>query len=377
MKVPLFDLDIGEEEERAVIEVLRSKWLSTGPRTAAFEEAFARALGVPHAVAVASGTAALHLAMVAIGCIKPGDEVIVPSLTFVATANAARYLGAIPVFVDISGLHDLNIDPDAIEVAITPRTKAIVVMHYAGFPCDMTRIINLAHRRGLKVIEDACHGILSDYTGRKLGTIGDAGCFSFFSNKNMTTAEGGMVVTSNAEIARQVRLLRSHAMTSVSYDRARGHAASYDVLGLGYNYRMDDLRAALGLVQLNKLPQDVARRAHLRELYEESLATIDKVLVPFAGASNEMRSNYIMPIIIKDADAERRDGVRAMLADSGIQTSLHYPAMHRLSTFADRPVSLPRTERVADSLITLPLFKTMTEDQLAHVVDRLRKAVAA
>jgi bacteriocin-like protein len=377
MKVPLFDIDLGEEEETAVLEVLRSKWLSTGPRTAAFEKAFAAALGVPHAVAVANGTAALHLAMLALGGIGPGDEVIVPSLTFAATANAARYVGATAVFADIRGGDSLNIDPDAIEAAITPRTRAICVMHYAGFPCDMGRIMAIAERHGLKVVEDACHGLLSEYAGRKLGTIGHVGCFSFFSNKNMTTAEGGMLVTGDPEIAARSRLLRSHGMTTMSYDRARGHATSYDVVELGYNYRLDDIRSAIGLVQLAKMSDDIERRARLRQAYERALSAIPEIAVPFAGTSNEMRSNYIMAIRLKGADAARRDAVRSALADYGIQTSMHYPPLHRLKTFANGAVALHETERAGAELITMPFFKTMSEDQLAHVIGGLRAAIAA
>jgi dTDP-4-amino-4,6-dideoxygalactose transaminase len=377
MKVPLFDIDFGEAEEHAVLEVLRSKWLSAGPRTVQFEEAFADALGAPHAVAVANGTAALHLAMLALGGIGPGDEVIVPSLTFAATANAARYLGATAVFADICGEDDLNIDPDAIETAITPRTKAIVTMHYAGFPCQMGRIMEIADRHGLKVVEDACHGLLSEHAGQKLGTIGHVGCFSFFANKNMTTAEGGMVVSADPEIAARVRRLRSHGMTSLSYDRARGHATGYDIHELGYNYRIDDIRSAIGLVQLAKMPDDIRRRGRLRQAYRQALADIPEVAVPFGDGSNEMRSNYIMAIRLKNADATRRDNVRAALAQQGVQTSMHYPPLHRLATFSDTTAVLPKTERVGASLITLPFFKTMSEDQLAYVIDSLKKAMAA
>jgi dTDP-4-amino-4,6-dideoxygalactose transaminase len=376
MNVPLFDLDIGPEEEAALLEALRSKWISAGPRVADFEDRFAAALGCPHAVAVANGTAALHLAMLACG-VAPGDEVIVPSLTFVATANAARYVGAKPIFADIQGGHDLTIDPAAIEAAITPRTRAIAVMHYAGFPCDMGRITALAERHRLVVIEDACHALFSEHGGRKLGTIGHAGCFSFFSNKNMTTAEGGMVVTADAEIARRVRLLRSHGMTSLSYDRARGHAASYDVVEVGYNYRMDDLRAALGTVQLAKMADDIERRRRLRAAYERALAPLQEaVIVPFAGGSNEPRANHIMPIVLRDADRARRDAVRIRLQEKGVQTSVHYPPAHRFRTYAEEGFSLPVTERVADALITLPFFKTMNDAQLDHVVASLHAALA-
>jgi dTDP-4-amino-4,6-dideoxygalactose transaminase len=375
MKVPLFDVDLGQEEETAVLETLRSKWISTGPRAAAFEEAFAQAVGAEHAIAVSNGTAALHLAM--IGCnIQPGDEVIVPSLTFVATANAARYVGAKVVFADVRSEQDLTIDPNAVEQRITSRTKAIIVMHYAGFPCDMTSIMGLADSHGISVIEDACHGLLSTFNGRALGTIGRAGCFSFFPNKNMTTAEGGMVVTNDAELARRVRLLRSHAMTTVSYDRARGHAASYDVTDLGYNYRLDDLRAALGIVQLSKMPQDLALRAQLRAAYEHMLSELGEVVVPFSGNSNESRSNHIMPIVLRTSDRIQRDKVRHELQERGVQTSVHYPPAHQLSTFSETSCSLPVTERLGNSLITLPLFKLMTKEQLTYVVDALKAVLS-
>jgi dTDP-4-amino-4,6-dideoxygalactose transaminase len=371
MKVPLFEVDLGQEEEAALLQTLRSKWISTGPRSEAFEQAFAKAVGAQHAIAVSNGTAALHLAM--IGCnIAPGDEVIVPSLTFVATANAVRYVGAKVVFADVRSEQDLTIDPQALEQLITPRTKAIVVMHYAGFPCEMASIMDFADRNGISVIEDACHGLLSTINGRALGTIGRAGCFSFFPNKNMTTAEGGMVVTNDAEFARRVRLLRSHAMTAVSYDRARGHAASYDVVDLGYNYRLDDLRAALGIVQLSKMPEDLLLRARLRAAYEQMLRDLDEVVIPFSGGSNESRSNHIMPIVLRSSDRTHRDKLRTALQERGVQTSVHYPPAHQLSTFSGTSCSLPVTERLGNSLITLPLFKSMTREQLSYVVESLK-----
>ena len=237
-KIPLFDLNFGIEEENAVIETLRSKWISTGPRTVEFENKFAEMLNVGHAVALTSCTVSLHLAMKLVE-VGEGDEVICPSLTFVATANAIRYVNATPVFADIRSNEDLTIDPDDIERKITSKTKAIIVMHYGGFACDMDRIIDIAKKYNLKVIEDACHGPLSEYHGKKLGTIGDIGCFSFFSNKNISTGEGGMLITNNDEYYERAKLLRSHGMTSLSYERSKGHSTTYNVVELGYNYRMD------------------------------------------------------------------------------------------------------------------------------------------
>jgi len=212
IEIPLFDLNFDQKEEQAVIEVLRSKWISTGPKCQQLEEKFAEMLNIDHALTLANCTCALHLAMI-LSDIGPGDEVIVPSLTFAASVNCIRYVNASPVFCDIKGTDDLNIDPDQIEKLITPKTKAIIVVHFAGFPCDMERIMTLAKTHNLKVIEDACHAPLSEYKGQKLGTIGDIGCFSFFSNKNLSTGEGGMLVTNDETIYKKAKLIRSHGMT--------------------------------------------------------------------------------------------------------------------------------------------------------------------
>lgn len=239
--IPLFDLNFGEEEEQAVLETLKSKWISMGPKCTQLEKKFAELFQIKYACAVTNCTAALHLACLALG-IGEGDQVICPSLSFAATVNCIRYVGAIPVFADIYGNHNLCINADEIESLITGRTKAIIAMHYAGFPCDMNKIMEIARKYNLYVIEDACHGPLSVYNDRKLGTIGDVGCFSFFSNKNISTGEGGMIVTNHEELYHKFKLMRSHGMTTMSYQRASGHATSYDVVDLGYNYRIDDIR---------------------------------------------------------------------------------------------------------------------------------------
>ena len=280
--IPLFDLNFDEAEEQSVLEVLRSKWISTGPKTLELENLFAQMLGARHALTMANCTVALHLAMLIVG-IQKGDEVICPSLTFVATANAIRYVGAIPIFADIVGNDNLNIDPEDINRKITPRTKAIVVMHYGGFACNMDQIMDIAKKHNLKGIEDACHGPLSEYKGKKLGTIGDVGCFSFFSNKNISTGEGGMLVTNDTNYFERAKLLRSHGMTTLSYERAKGHSTTYDVVELGYNYRMDDIRAAIGIVQLAKLKDDLLKRVEVRKNYEEMLKSLNKIVLPFMG----------------------------------------------------------------------------------------------
>ena len=270
LRIPLSDLDYGPEEENAALDVIRRRWLTMGSVTQEFERVFSDFIGVKHALAVSNGTQALHLACLALG-IGPGDEVVVPSLTFVATANAVLYANAEVRFADIIGTFDLNISPDDIERQITPRTKAIVVVHYGGYPCRMPEIMAIARRHGLAVIEDAAHAPGACLEGRALGTWGDVGCFSFFSNKNLATGEGGMLVTNREEIAEKARVLRSHGMTTLTWDRHRGHAYTYDVVALGYNYRIDEIRSALGLVQLQKLPENNARRKHLTDLYRKGL----------------------------------------------------------------------------------------------------------
>ena len=369
-KIPLFDLNFDGEEEKAVTEVIRSTWISSGPRTKALEEKFATMLEAEQAVALTNCTVSLHLAMHLIG-IQPGDEVICPSLTFVATCNAIRYVNAVPVFADVKSTSDLTMDPADIEGKITPRTRAIVVMHFGGFPCNMDRIMELADRYKLKVIEDACHGPLSEYKGKKLGTIADIGCFSFFSNKNISTGEGGMLLTNNTAYAERARLLRSHGMTSMSYERSKGHSTSYDVVDLGFNYRMDDIRASIGLVQLDKLQADINKRAEIRKLYLERLKNFDGITIPFAQ-SDAIVSNYIFTIVLKDSTVDKRDEVRGKLAEAGIQTSVHYPAVHRFSIFREFSCSLPLTEYVSDNLITLPMYSRLSEDDIEYIVSNLK-----
>jgi dTDP-4-amino-4,6-dideoxygalactose transaminase len=372
-KILLFDLNFDQAEEDAVVETVRSKWISTGPKNAEFERRFAEMAGVKHAVALSNCTVALHMALL-LNDIGPGDEVICPSLTFVATANAIRYVNAIPVFADIRSMNDLTIDPDDIERKITPRTKALMVMHYGGFACDMNRIMALAKKHNLKVIEDACHGPAAEYEGKKLGTFGQTGCFSFFSNKNISTGEGGMIITNSNTLHEKAKLLRSHGMTSLSYDRAKGHSTEYDVVELGYNYRMDDIRASIGIVQLDKLQKDLEIRTGLRSLYEKKLLGADEISVPFRNYKY-FSSNYIFPIVLKDSTVERRNQVREFLAASGIQTSVHYPAVHRFSIYREFTTSLPNTEYVADNLITLPMFSRLTSEQVEYICESLIKAV--
>jgi len=370
-KIPLFDLNFDEQEEKAVLEVLRSKWISTGPKTAEFEKKFADMLSVNHAVALANCTVALHLALKLIG-IKAGDEVICPSLTFVATVNAIRYMDAIPVFADVKSYEDLTIDPIDIESKINSNTKAIIVMHHGGFSCDMDAIMAIAKKNNLKVIEDACHAPLSEYKGKKLGTIGDISCFSFFSNKNISTGEGGMLATNNKEYYDRTKLLRSHGMTSMSYERAKGHSTEYDVVEFGYNYRMDDIRSAIGVVQLEKIQNDLNKRAEIRRAYLDELKDIKGIIIPFKDIT-DFSSNYIFPIVLENSTYVKRNEIRSKLAEVGIQTSVHYPAVHRFSTYKDFYSELNKTDYLADNSITLPMYSKLTIEEIKYIAQELAK----
>jgi dTDP-4-amino-4,6-dideoxygalactose transaminase len=244
-------------------------------------------------------------------------------------------------------------------------------MHFAGFPCDMKKIMEIAQKYNLKVIEDACHGPLSEYNGKKLGTIGDVGCFSFFSNKNISTGEGGMIVTNDELLAKRIKLLRSHGMTTMSYQRATGHATSYDIEEIGYNFRMDDIRASIGIVQLKKLKNDLVKRINVRERYIENLSRIDGVLIPFQNHTDFV-SNYIMPIVLTNSSKEKRDFIRDYLHSLGIQTSIHYPAIHRFSAYDQYKTVLPLTEYVTDNEFTLPMYADLSLDDILCIVNALK-----
>ena len=372
-KIPLFDLNFDEKEEQAVLETIQSKWISTGPKTAAFESKFAEMLYVDHAVALSNCTVSLHIALKLTG-VEPGDEVICPSLTFVATVNSIRYVDAIPVFADVTSYENPTVAPEDIKQKITSKTKAIVVMHYGGFACDMDSIMQIARSKGIKVIEDACHGPLSEYKAKKLGAIGDIGCFSFFSNKNISTGEGGMLITNNDEYAKRAKLLRSHGMTTMSYERAKGHSTVYDVIELGYNYRMDDIRSSIGLIQLNKIEADLKKRAEIRKMYIDQLKDNMDIIIPFKEYT-EFSSNYIFPIVLKYSNAEKRDKIRDDLAQASIQTSVHYPAVHHFSIYKIYYKKLPVTDYLADNLITLPMYSKLTKEEVSYICNTLNSCL--
>jgi dTDP-4-amino-4,6-dideoxygalactose transaminase len=373
LRIPLSDLDYGEEEEAAVMDVLRSRWLTMGEVTQAFEKEFAAMLGVKYAFGVSNGTHALHLACLALG-IGAGDEVIVPSLTFVATANAVLYTGAEVRFADVIGPEDLTISPESIEGQITPHTKAILVMHYGGYPCHMSEIMQIAHAHNLLVIEDAAHAPGATLEGHSLGAWGDAGCFSFFSNKNLAVGEGGMVVTDREDVAEKIRFLRSHGMTTLTLDRHKGHAYTYDVVALGNNFRIDEIHSALGLVQLRKLQVNNARRRAITRLYRQGLGKpgFEGLQIPFDMQFGQP-SCHIFPVLIP-AGVNRQVFMEAM-RNQGVQTSIHYPPIHSFKYYSQLypGISLPVTEHVAAREVTLPLYPKMGDEDVEFVISAVKE----
>lgn len=362
LRVPFFDLDYDECEERAILDVLQSKWISMGPRTEEFEKRFAQALGAKHAVAVSNCTAALHLSMILLG-VGPGDEVIVPSLTFVATAACVRMVGAKPVFADVSSLDDWRISPRDIEDKITPRTKAIIPMHYGGEGADIKKIMEIARENELFVVEDACHAPLGEIEGGKLGTFGELGCFSFYSNKNLSTGEGGMLVTDNDEHAERARLLRAHGMTTSARQRHEGQEF-YEVLEHGFNYRMDDLRSCLGLVQLKKLPERIKRRHEIASRYRNQLSNQKGLRLP----ENERKPSSVhhLFVVLLDEGIDRA-GFRSHMRKLGVDTSMHYPPVHMFKGFHEEGISLPVTENVGKHSVSLPIFNQISNEQIDYV----------
>lgn len=364
-QLPLSAPSFGEEEAEAVADVVRSGWLTMGPRTAKFEGLFAEYVGSGNAVMASSCTAALHLAFAALD-LGPGDEVIVPSLTFVATANAVAYTGATPIFADITSAESPLIDPEAVRALIGPRTRAICAVHYAGYVADMVALRALCDRHGLALVEDAAHSPGARSPEGPAGSLGDISCFSFFSNKNLVTGEGGMATSDDERLVARMRLLRAHGMTATSWDRERGHASGYDVVERGYNYRPSELKAALGLVQLGKLPWMLDRRRELVARYRRGLADVPEVgFIPFSAELDELSSCHILPLVTPSAEA--RDEVRAAAADAGVQTSVHYQPVHGFKIFQPQ-APLPVTEDYARREVTLPLYPAMDDSDVNRVL---------
>ena len=376
-RVPLSDVLVDEDVLAAAREALESGWWSMGPRVQAVEAQFSELTGSPHAFAVANGTTALHLALLALDC-GPGDEVVLPALNFVAAANSIVRVGATPVFCDVIGPTDLNLDPEDLERAIGPRTKAMIVLHYGGYACDLDSTLEVAERHGVAVVEDAAHAPGATLRGQALGTFGAIGCFSFFSNKNVPVGEGGMVVTADDALATRLGLLRSHGMTTLTWQRHSGHASTYDVLEPGFNYRMDEIRAALAMVQLARLPDANAARARHALRYRELLDGRDGLSLPFKGVSDRGESSHHLAVVLVPPGVSR-DGVRGQLQEERIQTSVHYPPIHRFTAYAEVGASrsLPMTDEVASRIVTLPLYPHMSAGDIDLVSDALVTAVRA
>jgi dTDP-4-amino-4,6-dideoxygalactose transaminase len=372
IRFPVADAELGEPEVEAVSQVLRSRWLSAGALCDRFEEEFSGLCGGATVLATTNCTAALHMACLALD-VRPGDEVLVPTLSFVATANAARLAGAVPVFVDCLGEYDFNIDPADLERRIGPRTAAIAVVHYGGYACAMDEVLRIAGRHGLPVVEDCAHAPGGTHGGMPLGTLGDVGCFSFFGNKNITTGEGGAMVTRRPELAERLRLLRSHGMTTPAWDRHRGHAASYDVLVPGLNYRFDEMRAAIGLCQLRRLADNNARRGRAVRVYREALAGIEGLVVPFADRDES--SFHLFPVVLP-AESDRA-AVMARLRAEGIGTSVHYPPSHLFTAYRGTSPPLPRAEALAPRILTLPLYAALSGDDVGFIAGCLKAALGA
>ncbi|HEY0516471.1 MAG TPA: DegT/DnrJ/EryC1/StrS aminotransferase family protein [Solirubrobacteraceae bacterium] len=372
-ELPLFDLRLAPQDLEAVAETLRSGWLTMGPKTAAFEQAFAEHLGCKHAIALSSCTAALHLAYLAAG-VGPGDEVIVPSFTFAATAAAVVYCGGTPVFADIVSREQPSLDPDDVARKITPRTKAVCVVHYAGYAAAAERLKELCDERGVALIEDVAHAPSAELGGRKLGTFGLAGAFSFFSNKVFSVGEGGLLCTDDDEVAASVRSHRSHTMTSGTWDRHSGRTDTYDVVGLGFNYRLDEPRSALLLSRLGRLEQEIDTRRALTRRYRSMLKQIEGIIVPFRDEDIPGSSCYVIPIMLEQDG--RQAEVSSMLRERGIQTSIFYPSLHLFSAYRDRwPASLPHTELASRTELTLPFYPHMSHEDQDRVVTALAEVV--
>ena len=390
-RISLCDLEFGPEETAAANRVLANQWLSMGPETQGFEAEFASHLEVKHAIAVANGTVALHLAFLASG-VGPGDGVIQPAVNFVASANMTKAVGASPLFGDIASLAEPILSPEGVEEVIArtarkltaPKPKAVVLIHYGGYLRHAVEWKELCQRHGLLLIEDACHAVGAQSDSGSAGAIGDIGCFSFFSNKNIATGEGGMITTNRDDLAAKIRHLRSHGMTSLTWDRHRGHAATYEVVAHGYNARMDDLRAAIGREQLRKLPRINQRRRELVQLYWEKLAPLEQAGWTLAyrqlfqqqtaakSFGDELSTScHLMTAVAPDP--ETRWACAEALGKAGIQTSLHYPFIPGFSVFKDVPewVPLDKSRAFCQRVLTLPLCPRLTTENVEEIAQRI------
>ena len=363
-----------EDDIQAVVEVLRSDWITTGPAVGAFEKAVAGFVGAEYGTAVSSGTAALHTAMYAIG-IRTGDEVIVPTMTFAATANAVVFQGATPVFCDVDA-DTLLIDPDLVKTKINPRTKAIIAVDYAGQPCDYDRLREVTDKNNLVLVADACHSIGATYKGRQVGKLADLTVFSFHPVKHITTGEGGMVVTDNPDYCQRMTIFRNHGITIDHRQRAERGSWFYRMVDLGYNYRITDFQCALGISQLKKLPGWIKRRQEIASRYDRAFNGLGPI-EPLAVTSNVSHVYHLYVIKLRDIE---RDKVFSSLRAAGIGTNVHYIPVHLhpfyRERFGTKEGMCPAAEAVYEQILSLPMFPTLTNEDVDTVISAVKESVS-
>jgi perosamine synthetase len=374
--IPFHRVPVGDEEARAVAEVIRSGWMTMGPKTFEFEQEFAKYVGASHAIAVSTGTAALHLALEASG-IRSGDEVLLPTTTFTATAEAVIYLGARPVLVDIDPV-TMNFDPEDAALRITPRTKALIPVHLGGQPCNLDEIQQLARANDLRVIEDAAHALPSDYRGKRIGQISEFTCFSFYATKTLTTGEGGMVTTANPAAAERMRLMRLHGIEHDAWKRYRGNGSwRYEVLEAGFKYNLTDLQSAIGLVQLRKCDEMQQARKSIAERYTEAFTLLDELVVPqvFSDRSTSWHL-YVLRLQQRHMRLNRDSFVR-LLNERGVGCSVHFIPLHLHAyyqrAYGYRAGDFPSAEQQYSNCFSLPIFPGMTDQEIQHVIRAVRE----
>lgn len=367
--------DLDELEIENVVAAMRSGWLTTGPRVAEFEAAFADYAEARHAVAVNSCTAALHLALLACE-VTAGREVITTPLTFCATVNAIMHAGGRPVFADVQR-QTMNLDPDAAASVVSPSTAAIVPVHFGGRPADAEQFSVLAHRQGAVVIEDAAHCVEGRVGGRKVGSIGDVTCFSFYATKNLTTGEGGMATTESSTLAQRMRTAANHGLDRSSWSRHAPHRdADYDVVCAGFKYNMTDLQAAMGLAQLQRLSVFAAKRQHVWERYDDELSDL-ALERPARIQDDSVRAYHLYTVLVDPSQCGMtRDALRAALSERGVQTSIHFRALHLHPFYAQRfglrRGMFPNAEYISDRTLSLPLSSGLSDEDVSHVIATLR-----
>lgn len=376
--IPFYVPWISREDKKAVSEALNSRWLTGGPQTATFERLFANYVGTKYAVAVNSCTAALHLSMRALD-VKAGDEVIVPDLTFAATANAPLFCGAKPVFADVDE-KTFNISPNDVLEKITPKTKAIMPVHYGGQPCDMKEILEIAEDHKLFVVEDCAHSLGAKYNGQQTGTFGTMGCFSFYPTKIITTLEGGIVTTNDEKIDKKLRLLREHGMNRTALERESGASWFYDIVDLGYNYRLTEPQAALGIAQLKRVDDGISRRIRVASYYTKQLGNRGfGIVTPYTAPKRSHIFHLYTIKIQKNLLGISRNEVFKQLSDSGIQSSVHYTPLHLMSFYKqflkEKSNNFPVAEKIYTEILSLPLYPTITRKQVTFVSTRIKESL--